>query len=772
MAGPGGYGIANAFTGNTVYGVGTTITAAVSRIWNEFSTYAGRTAYTIVDASGYDTLDVSNFSANQLINLAPSQPGSTTPSLSNIGGKIGNLTIAVGTILEAATGGSGNDSFYGNYAPNTFRGGAGNDSFFDSLGSDVYFGDAGIDSLYFNESIELFRYELSGDSLLFSRLSGSADVDQVWNGLENLSFNSVLYTYDQLIQRVALPALASVAITAVNGLASGSATNDTSLSFSGTLSLGLASNQSIAIFRDGVSVGTATLTAPAATSWTFALQEEGGTTTHTYTARVVEAGSGRQGTLSSPFLLTVDTVAPLVTVAALETQDTTPLLSGSVNDPAARVSVSLGSLTRTAVTDANGGWSLQWNDTLAAGQTYDLVVRATDAAGNEGRDTTTGELLLLPDDFAGDTGTSGAVAPGGSRNGLLELRGDRDWFAVDLQGGRTYEFRLNGTDLADPLLRLRDAAGTELASHDNISSTDRNALIRFTPSSSGRLYLEASAANDAGSGAYTVSVTETTPPQPLFYFSLLNPITTASASVLGGLSANRNDILAFDGQGFSTWLNGNASGLNGAVLRDFHILNTNEVLVAFQTPVTLSGIAFDDSDLARLTRNANGWTVSMAFDGSDVGLTTSGEAIDAVTGLADGSLLLSTRGSGSVPLGSGSLSFAAEDVLRFVPTNLGATTTGAWSLWADLSDVGLTSSSNNVTALDVGSDGRVFLTTQGTFSSGGGSTSLSAANEDVFVFRPTTLGSTTSGTFSPSLFFDGSLYGLGSNALVGFDLPI
>ena len=89
----------------------------------------------------------------------------------------------------------------------------------------------------------------------------------------------------------------------------------------------------------------------------------------------------------------------------------------------------------------------------------------------------------------------------------------------------------------------------------------------------------------------------------------------------------------------------------------------------------------------------------MAFDGSDVGLTTSAEAIDAVTGLADGSLLLSTRRSGSVPLGSGSLSFAAEDLLRFAPTSLGANTAGSWSLWADLSDVGLNSSNENLTAV-------------------------------------------------------------------------
>lgn len=766
-----GYGISNSFNGDTVYGVNTTITAAVSRIFNEFSVYADTTAYTIADASGYDTIDVSNFSADQQINLAPSQAASTTPSRSNIGGLTGNVTIGVGTVIEAATGGAGNDSFFGNDAANTFRGNGGNDSFTDSFGSDVYFGDAGSDWLYFSESIDLLRYELSGDSLLFSRNLGSADVDRVWNGLENLSFNSVAYSYQQLVDSLAGPPLAAVTISSANGLASGSATNATALPFSGTLSLGLGSNQSIAFYRNGTQVGTASLTAPGATSWTFNLQEAAGTATVSYTARVVESGTGRLGTLSSPFVLTVDTVAPVVGVNALETQDTTPLLSGTVSEAGATVSVTIGALTRTAANNGNGTWSLQWNDTLAAGNTYDVVASATDPASNSGTDTTTAELIVRPDDFAAGTTTTGAVPLGGSRSGVLELSGDRDWFAVDLQAGRNYEFRLNGAGLADPLLRLRNGAGTELASNDDASSTDLNSLIRYTAASSDRFYLEAAAFNDASSGGYSVAASDVTPPPTasILYFSLQNAVTTTSASVMGGLTAQRNDIVAFDGSRFSTWLNGDASGLSGALLRDFHIVSADEVVVALQSPVTLAGIAFNDSDLARLTRSGGGWSVSMMFDGSDVGLTTNAEAIDAVTGLADGSWLISTRGSGSV---SGVSSFSAEDILRFRPTSLGTTSTGSWSLYADMSDVGITGTNENITAVDVAADGRMFLTTSGNIGATTGGTSVSGTNEDVVVFQPTTLGSTTTGSYPSPLFFDGSLYGLGPNALLGIDVPV
>ena len=762
-----GFNTTKAFRGDTVYGVGTTITAAVSQIWNLFSTYASSTAYTIVDGDGYDRLDVSNYGVNQLINLAPSQLGSTVPSLSNIGGKIGNISIAAGTIIEAANGGSGADSFYGNDVANTFWGNGNNDSFYDSLGSDIYYGDAGTDSLYFNESIALVRYELFGDSLLFSRLSGSADIDQAWNSVENISFDNVTYTYDQLVQSLSVPALPTVSIGSVNGtLISGASTNSTALSFSGALSQALSTDQSIAFYRNGLQVGAAASTTPGATTWSFSLQEAAGTNSFAYTAQVVGTG-GRSGSLSSAFLLTVDTVAPLISVDALDTLNTRPLLSGTVNDSTAQVTVSIGAQTRTAVNNGTGRWTLQWNDTLTAGQTYDVAATALDAAGNSGSDTSSNELIIRADDFAASSATTGLVSVGGSSSGVLEQLADRDWFAVDLVAGRTYELRLNGTTLADPSLRLLNAAGSQLASNDNSSSSNnRNSLISYTATSSGRHYLEAAAFNDGGSGSYVISTTDVTSAAPILFFSLASAVTTASAAVMGGLTAQTNDIIAFNGSSFSTWLRGNDSGLTGAVLRDFDIISANELVVAFSAPVTLSGIAFDDSDLAKLTRNASGsgFAISMFFDGSDVGLTTNNEAIDAITGLPNGSWLISTRGGGSV---TGVSNFSAEDILRLAPTRLGATTAGAWSLYADMSDVGIAGSAENITAADVGSNGRMYLTTAGNASA----TGLSVANEDVFSFQPTTLGATTTGPFQAPLFFDGSVYGLSANAIQGLDVP-
>jgi hypothetical protein len=50
-------------------------------------------------------------------------------------------------------------------------------------------------------------------------------------------------------------------------------------------------------------------------------------------------------------------------------------------------------------------------------------------------------------------------------------------------------------------------------------------------------------------------------------------------------------------------------------------------------------------------------------------------------------------------------------------------------------------------------------------------TGTSGADEDVFVFTPSSLGATTTGTYSPTLHFDGSLYGLGANDVSAIDLP-
>src|SRR5262245_24003849 len=66
-------------------------------------------------------------------------------------------------------------------------------------------------------------------------------------------------------------------------------------------------------------------------------------------------------------------------------------------------------------------------------------------------------------------------------------------------------------------------------------------------------------------------------------------------------------------------------------------------------------LKFDDSDILRLEvrRTAAGaiesYQYRLLFDGSDVGLSSDDEDIDALAMLPDGRLVLSTRGRASVP---------------------------------------------------------------------------------------------------------------------------
>ncbi len=191
MYGTQGYGVDNAFNGDTVYGFNTNITSAVSDIWASFSSYAYRTASTIIDAGGIDTLDFSGYSATQLINLRVTQATDTAPSISNIGGSIGNLTLAVGTVIENAIGGSGSDTFYDNGAANTFTGNGGNDHFYDSLGADTYYGNSGTDTVYFAGAYSSYSFSVAGSFLQVIDVA----IDLVNSTIEWLSFAGINYSY-------------------------------------------------------------------------------------------------------------------------------------------------------------------------------------------------------------------------------------------------------------------------------------------------------------------------------------------------------------------------------------------------------------------------------------------------------------------------------------------------------------------------------------------------------------------------------------------------
>ncbi|WP_417767019.1 M10 family metallopeptidase C-terminal domain-containing protein [Stappia sp.] len=104
-------------TGNTTYGENSNAGGYLDTLLSS----PNAVALTIYDNGGFDTLDFGTQTADQLIDLR-------AEAISNVAGLIGNLSIARGTIIENAIGGSGNDTIYGNSAHNLIDGNGGWDT--------------------------------------------------------------------------------------------------------------------------------------------------------------------------------------------------------------------------------------------------------------------------------------------------------------------------------------------------------------------------------------------------------------------------------------------------------------------------------------------------------------------------------------------------------------------------------------------------------------------------------------------------------------------
>lgn len=114
---------------------------------------------------------------------------------------------------------------------------------------------------------------------------------------------------------------------------------------------------------------------------------------------------------------------------------------------------------------------------------------------------------LPPDDASADTGTHGRVEIGGNVHGSLDYPGDHDWYRVRLVQGQSYRFSLNGGGdhaLADPLLRLMDSHGTEVATDDD-GGPGLNSYLEYTAATTGTYYLDAESFDQTAVGGYVLA---------------------------------------------------------------------------------------------------------------------------------------------------------------------------------------------------------------------------------------------------------------------------
>ena len=274
-------------------------------------------------------------------------------------------------------------------------------------------------------------------------------------------------------------------------------------------------------------------------------------------------------------------------------------------------------------------------------------------------------------------------------------------------------------------------------------------------------------------------------PPATFYLSLMR-----NMSSLGSLTIVRDeDIIGFDETtgDYVMVFDGSDVGVpNNRDVDAFDILADGTILMSFNSPIPrnrLNGISsrVDDSDIVQFHPDAPGGlgsntsgTFTMYLKGSDVGLTSAGEDIDAITLVHDDELVISTLGSARVPQDI-TTSHAPwvrardEDLLLLTLNDAGAPADGGqWSLFFDGSDVKLRTSSEDIDAIYINPDSdSIHLSTSGNFNVPGG---VTGKDEDIIRCAVNSLGSVTSCNFF--FYFDGSGNGIkNNNDIDAIDLP-
>ncbi|WP_157665576.1 Ig-like domain-containing protein [Marinobacter salarius] len=185
---------------------------------------------------------------------------------------------------------------------------------------------------------------------------------------------------------------------------------------------------------------------------------------YTVTVTAVDP-AGNEG--SNTGTLTVDTSVPAVTFDRLSTNDTTPALSGTVDDAAADVTVTVDGNDYNATNNGDGTWTLADDQlpSLAEGD-YTVEVTATGASGNVGSvsgtltiDTTPPSVTVDP---AGDGDLTGTAEPGST-------------VSIDTDGDGTADYTLeadvDGRWSVTPDAPLADGTDVSVTAIDEAGNT-------------------------------------------------------------------------------------------------------------------------------------------------------------------------------------------------------------------------------------------------------------------------------------------------------------
>jgi serralysin len=168
---------------------------------------------TLWDGGGTDTYDFSSYASALKVDLRPGNWTTTSSSqlarLYYDGSKpaVGNIANALlhrndgRSLIENATGGSGNDRMTGNQAANHLKGGAGSDSLTGAAGNDVLDGGLGSDTAIFSGQRAQYSVlkQSNGSLQVLDLRTGTPDgTDVVW-GAEWLQFTDRIYSASEVM---------------------------------------------------------------------------------------------------------------------------------------------------------------------------------------------------------------------------------------------------------------------------------------------------------------------------------------------------------------------------------------------------------------------------------------------------------------------------------------------------------------------------------------------------------------------------------------------
>ena len=188
--------------------------------------------------------------------------------------------------------------------------------------------------------------------------------------------------------------------------------------------------------------------------------------------------------------------------------------AGTLGDPYLRGVHDEHGVLIAGTTNNDGGWNRNSRlyFTAAADGTYHVAAGAAGSSRGPYRLSVTD----VTDDFPAGTGTQATVTVGGSVTGVIERRGDIDWFRVTLEEDKLYRIDLEGRDtgagtLIDPYLRgVYDENGVRLdGTTADSRGTGNNSRVYFTALNEGTYYV-AAGADGYLRGTYRLSVTDVT----------------------------------------------------------------------------------------------------------------------------------------------------------------------------------------------------------------------------------------------------------------------